>query len=94
VEAVRRRGWDAVEVEGDPDFRRAVAQGLAALDPPVAIADSPLGRISGIRTAGRSRLGLKSECWNPAQSNSLSGAEGRYRARPGHVPATIELAWR
>ncbi|WP_408886209.1 LPD7 domain-containing protein [Lichenicoccus roseus] len=42
VEAVRRRGWDAVEVTGDAHFRRAVAWGLALLDPPVAVASSPL----------------------------------------------------
>ena len=42
VEIVRRRGWDAVEVEGALDFRLAVASRLAVLEPPVALADSPL----------------------------------------------------
>jgi len=42
VEAVRRRGWSAVSVEGSPAFRRAVAWSMASADPPVEVADSPL----------------------------------------------------
>ena len=42
VEAVRRRGWDAVEVHGEPEFRRAVELRLALLDPPVTVAGTVL----------------------------------------------------
>lgn len=42
VEAVRRRGWDAVEIEGSAGFRHAVAWRLASLDPPVTVVGSPL----------------------------------------------------
>jgi hypothetical protein len=42
VSAVVRRGWDAVEVHGSHDFRRAVSLRLALLDPPVLVADTPL----------------------------------------------------
>ena len=42
VAAVRRRRWDAVELYGDPAFRRAAAIRLQLLDPPIAVVDSPL----------------------------------------------------
>ncbi len=42
AEAVLRRGWDAVLVEGEPEFRVAVARRLAALRPPVRVVDNPL----------------------------------------------------
>ena len=42
VAAVRRRGWDAVELHGDPAFRRAAAIRLQRLDPPITVVDSPL----------------------------------------------------
>ena len=42
VAAVRRRGWDAVELRGDHAFRRAAAIRLQLLDPPITVADSPL----------------------------------------------------
>lgn len=41
VAAVERRGWDAVEVDGTHEFRRAVALRLARLEPPVTVADDP-----------------------------------------------------
>ena len=43
VEAVRRRGWTSVKVHGAPAFRCATAILLQGLEPPVAVADSPLG---------------------------------------------------
>jgi len=43
VEAVRRRGWTSVKVHGAPAFRRAAAMLLQGLEPPIAVADSPLG---------------------------------------------------
>ena len=43
VEAVRRRGWTLVRVHGGPEFRRAAAMLLQGLEPPIAVADSPLG---------------------------------------------------
>ena len=45
VEAVRRRGWDAVEVKGAHGFRHAVALRMALLEPPVAVADVELSEI-------------------------------------------------
>ena len=42
VEAVRRRGWDAVELHGDEAFRRAAARALALAEPPIAVAGNPL----------------------------------------------------
>ncbi len=37
VEAVKRREWDTVAVDGDPGFRRAVAWAMAAADPPIEV---------------------------------------------------------
>jgi hypothetical protein len=45
VSAVVRRGWDAVEVHGSHEFRRAVSLRLALLDPPVLVADTPLTEV-------------------------------------------------
>jgi hypothetical protein len=42
VEAVRRRGWDAVELHGDETFRRAAARALALVEPSIAVAGNPL----------------------------------------------------
>ena len=42
VEVVRRRRWDAVELYGSLEFRRATAFRLQMLEPPIAVADSPL----------------------------------------------------
>ena len=42
VSAIVRRGWDAVELHGTHEFRRAAALRLAMLDPPVIVADTPL----------------------------------------------------
>lgn len=42
TEAVRRRGWDAVEITGGEEFRIAAARRLCALDPPVHVVNSPL----------------------------------------------------
>ena len=42
VEAVRRRGWDAVELHGEDAFRRAAARALALVEPPIAVAGNPL----------------------------------------------------
>ena len=50
TEAVRRRGWDAVEVYGDLAFRRATALRLQLLEPPVAVADSPLTEVDDAET--------------------------------------------
>lgn len=38
VAAIVRRGWDAVELHGSDDFRRAMALRLALLEPPVPVA--------------------------------------------------------
>lgn len=42
VEAVRRRGWANVTVEGNVHFRVAAAKALLALEPPVRVDRSPL----------------------------------------------------
>lgn len=42
VEAVRRRGWGTVEVEGNMEFRVAAAKALYAMEPPVHVLNSPL----------------------------------------------------
>ena len=42
VEAVRRRGWDAVELHGDEAFRRAAARALSLVEPPIVVAGNPL----------------------------------------------------
>lgn len=53
VEAVKRRKWDNVAVNGDPGFRRAVAWAMAAADPPIEILDSRLtpGERESVRPA-------------------------------------------
>jgi len=52
----RARGWASVEIHGSPEFRRATGILLQELEPPVAVADSPLGdadlaRIEALRHA-------------------------------------------
>ena len=42
VAVVVRRGWMAVEVHGDPQFRRAMSICLQHLEPPVTVSNSPL----------------------------------------------------
>ena len=44
AEAVRRRGWRAVSLEGDMDFRVAAAKALYAMSPPVNVLHSPLSQ--------------------------------------------------
>ena len=58
AEAVRRRGWDAVVVEGDQEFRVAISRRLAALRPPVHIVANPLSEfeIAEILDAGSPAL--------------------------------------
>lgn len=56
VEAVRRRGWASVEVYGMPEFRRAAALLLQGLEPPVAVADSPLGEADLARLEASRRV--------------------------------------
>ena len=42
TEAVRRRGWRNVEVQGDMEFRVAAAKALYAMEPPVHVLQGPL----------------------------------------------------
>jgi hypothetical protein len=42
VEAVGRKGWPMVAVQGSMDFRVAAAKALLALDPPIRVERSPL----------------------------------------------------
>jgi hypothetical protein len=51
VEGVRRRSWDAVEVEGSLEFRREIALRLALLDPAVVVADDPLTEAERVEVA-------------------------------------------
>lgn len=41
VAAVQRRGWHAVKLYGDDDFKRAAAAQLGSLDPPVLVQNDP-----------------------------------------------------
>lgn len=44
VEAIRRRGWSNVEVEGDMDFCVAAAKAFYAMNPRVNVLHSPLSQ--------------------------------------------------
>ena len=69
VEAVQRRGWTSVKVYGGPEFRRAAAMLLQGLEPPIAVADSPLGEadLARIEALRRLRPPLSSEVRSPLQ---------------------------
>ena len=79
VEAVRRRGWTSVKVYGGPEFRRAAAMLLQGLEPPIAVADSPLGEadLAQIEALRRLRPPLSSVVRSPLQE---SGPGPRPRA--------------
>lgn len=77
AEAVRRRGWDTVVVEGDQEFRVAISRRLAALRPPVHVVANPLSEfeIAEILDAGSPAL--------PPASSPLAPSPRRGRPQGG-----------
>jgi hypothetical protein len=78
VEAVRRRGWGTVTVEGDTEFRVAAASALYATEPPVTVINSPLSEfeLAAIDDARARRPTFSPPALTPPGSDRRAGPGG------------------
>ena len=93
AEAVRRRGWAAVTLRGSPEFRRAAALRLAALEPPIHVAGSPLMDMELIELERLRRLRQQDPAPGPEFDRLGSPVAAKERPLRICIPPESSPAW-
>jgi hypothetical protein len=92
TEAVHRRGWDTVTVEGDLNFRVSAAKSLYALEPPVNVLQSPLSEfeLAEIDDARPSHPTSSPPAFTPPGSDRRAGPGGSWQPGSGEMTNGME----